>query len=142
MFLLGLQIGYALVLISVAYTDLRERRIPNKIIVPALGVALVAMFYIPGWQSALIGAAVASFVFILPVISFGKQGGMGDVKLAAFIGLILGWPVTFTALVIAILLAAAVALIGVLIGKWNRKSLIPFGPFLSLGALICLFVWS
>lgn len=133
-----LYLAYTAVLVGVAYTDIRERRIPNKVMYPALLAALVFMFYSPGWRTALLGAALGAFVFFLPVVSFGRRGGMGDVKLAAFIGLILGLPGTFTALVIAVASAVVVGLVGVLLGKLDRRSTIPFAPFLALGALVTL----
>jgi leader peptidase (prepilin peptidase)/N-methyltransferase len=135
-------VAYIVVLIAVAYSDFRERRIPNCIIYPAILVALGAMFRFPGWGSALLGGAVAALVFIVPVFIYGpERAGMGDVKLAFFIGLIFGfdWPL-YWALLVGFGSAALVGLVGILLRKMSRKSLLPFGSFLSLGAIALLIV--
>jgi leader peptidase (prepilin peptidase)/N-methyltransferase len=135
-------VAYIVVLIAVAYSDFRERRIPNRIIYPAILVALGAMFRFPGWGSALLGGAVAALVFIVPVFIYGpERAGMGDVKLAFFIGLIFGfdWPL-YWALLVGFGSAALVGLVGILLRKMSRKSLLPFGSFLSLGAIALLIV--
>ncbi|MDJ0754758.1 MAG: A24 family peptidase [Ardenticatenaceae bacterium] len=125
------------ILIAVSISDLRERRVPNKIIVPAIGISLLLMFITPGWRSGLLGAAVGAGFMLIPVVALGKKGGMGDVKLAFFMGLILGYPLIIPALIVAHL-SASLLLIGVLFKKINRQTLIPFAPFLSIGTAIFL----
>ena len=112
---------------------------PNNIMFPAILLGLIAMFYRPGWQSGLIGAAVGAGIMLLPVVTLGKKGGMGDVKLAFFMGLILGFPGVLVALIIAHV-STIFLWIGILLKKLTRKSLIPFAPFLSFGALVILFL--
>jgi prepilin signal peptidase PulO-like enzyme (type II secretory pathway) len=133
-------VAYIFVLIAVAYSDFRERRIPNRIIYPAILVALGAMFHLPGWGSALLGGAVAALVFIVPVFIYGpERAGIGDVKLAFFIGLIFGFSMTlYWALLVGFGSAALVGLVGILLRKMSRKSLLPFGSFLALGAIVFL----
>jgi prepilin signal peptidase PulO-like enzyme (type II secretory pathway) len=133
--------AYIIVLTAVAYSDLRERRIPNRIIYPAILVALGAMFHhFPGWGTALLGGVAAALVFIVPVFIYGSdQAGIGDVKLAFFIGLIFGFSIPLLwALLIGSGSAALVGLVGILLHKMGRKSLLPFGSFLALGAIACL----
>jgi leader peptidase (prepilin peptidase)/N-methyltransferase len=123
-------LAYIVVLTAVAYSDLRERRIPNRIIYPATLVALGAMFHhfpdwgrFPGWGIALLGGVAAALVFIVPVLTF-------------FIGLIFGLSVPLLwALLIGTGSAALVGLVGILLRKMGRKSLLPFGSFLALGAI-------
>ena len=131
---------YIVLLVGVAYSDFRERRIPNRIIYPAILVALGAMFRFPGWGSALLGGAVAALVFIVPVFIYGpERAGIGDVKLAFFIGLIFGFSMTlYWALFVGFGSAALVGLVGILLRKMSRKSLLPFGSFLALGAIAFL----
>jgi prepilin signal peptidase PulO-like enzyme (type II secretory pathway) len=137
---------YLVVLTAVAYSDFRERRIPNRIIYPAILVALGAMFHcpdwgrFPGWGRALLGGAVAALVFIVPVFIYGpERAGIGDVKLAFFIGLIFGFSMTlYWALLVGFGSAALVGLVGILLRKMSRKSLLPFGSFLALGAIAFL----
>ncbi len=133
-------LAYLVALMAVAYSDLRERRIPNRIIYPAILVALGAMFRFPGWGRALLGGAVAALVFIVPVFIYGPdRAGIGDVKLAFFIGLIFGFSMTlYWALLAGFGSAALVGLVGILLRKMGRKSLLPFGSFLAFGAIAFL----
>lgn len=134
-------LAYLAVLIAVAYSDFRERRIPNRIIYPAILVALGAMFRFPGWGTALLGGAIAALVFgIIPVCIYGpERHGIGDVKLAFFIGLIFGLSMAlFWALFAGASSAALVGVVGILLRKMSRKSLLPFGSFLALGAIAFL----
>jgi len=133
-------LAYIVVLTAVAYSDFRERRIPNRIIYPAILVALGAMFHLPGWGSALLGGVAAALVFIVPVFIYGpERAGIGDVKLAFFIGLIFGFSMTlYWALLVGFGSAALVGLIGILLRKMSRKSLLPFGSFMALGAIVVL----
>jgi prepilin signal peptidase PulO-like enzyme (type II secretory pathway) len=133
-------VAYIVVLIAVAYSDFRERRIPNRIIYPATLVALGAMFHFPGWGRAILGGVAASLIFIVPVFVYGpEQAGMGDVKLAFFIGLIFGFSITlYWALLVGFGSAALVGLVGILLRKMSRKSLLPFGSFMALGAIVVL----
>lgn len=133
-------LAYLVALAVVAYTDFRERRIPNRVIYPAILVALGAMFHFPGWGSALLGGATAALIFIVPVFIYGpERAGIGDVKLAFFIGLIFGFSLTlYWALLVGFGSAALVGLAGMLLRKMSRKSLLPFGSFLALGAIAFL----
>jgi leader peptidase (prepilin peptidase)/N-methyltransferase len=63
--------------------------------------------------------------------------GFGDVKLAAFMGLLLGWPHTFTAVFYGVLIAGLVS-IGVIVVRRSMKGAIAYGPYLAAGALILL----
>lgn len=136
--MLILYLIYSAILLTVSYIDVRQGIIPNKFIYPAIAFALVAMFYSPGWQSALLGGVVGTIFLIIPVILYGpERAGIGDVKLCLFLGLILGFPSLVYALIISFVVAAIFALVGIASGKLNRKSTIPFAPFLTLGALVC-----
>jgi leader peptidase (prepilin peptidase)/N-methyltransferase len=95
----------------------------------------------PGWQSSLIGM----FALSVPFFIFAWFGGMGmgDVKLAAGLGALLGWKLTIVSAAVAIFSGGliAIALIVVLkaLGKYRRGIPIPFGPYIALGALATLF---
>ena len=133
-------VAYIVVLVAIAYSDFRERRIPNRIIYPAILVALGAMFHFPGWGRALLGGVAAALVFIVPVFIYGpERAGIGDVKLAFFIGLIFGFDMPlYWALFVGFGSATLVGVVGILLRKMSRKSLLPFGSFLALGAIACL----
>lgn len=130
------------VLIPVALIDLEKRIIPNKILLPAAVAALVAGAVIaPGKvPEQLIAAGAAGGFFLLFALAYPKGMGMGDVKLAAVLGLYLGRSVAvaliagvFAGVVIG---AAVLARLGV---QQGRKTAVPFGPFLALGAIVALF---
>ena len=67
--------------------------------------------------------------------------GWGDVKMAALIGLVTGFPLVFVALFMGIVLGGLVAVILLILGIKKRKEPIPFGPFLALSAVITL-LWG
>jgi leader peptidase (prepilin peptidase)/N-methyltransferase len=129
------------VLVVLSAIDIQRGIIPNRIVLPATGVVLLAQIALfpdraLDWTLAAILAAV---VLVLPHLFKRSWMGMGDVKLALLLGAGLGWGV-FGAVLVAFLCVFPVALL-VLIrgGMAARNTTIPFGPFLSLGALIVLF---
>lgn len=131
----------ASVLVVLSAIDIERRIIPNRIVLPAAGVVLVLQLALfPGqaleWTLAPV---LAALVFILPQL-FGRAWmGMGDVKLVLLIGAALGWGVVGAAL-LGFLLTSPVSLLVLVRGGFGaRKTMIPFGPFLALGALIVLF---
>jgi leader peptidase (prepilin peptidase)/N-methyltransferase len=127
------------VLAAVTATDLERRIVPNRIVVPATVLALLAQtLRDPGvdWLLACLAAGGALFVAAL---AYPAGMGMGDVKLAAFLGAWLGWDV-FAALFVGILASLVPAVI-ILVrhGRAGRKMGIPFAPFLALGGVVALF---
>jgi leader peptidase (prepilin peptidase) / N-methyltransferase len=89
------------------------------------------------------GATSAFFAFLffgfLILITKGRGMGGGDLKLAVFIGLVLGFPGTLIAIMLAFLLGSLVGILLLTIGKKKFGQAIPFGPFLSIGSLAALF---
>jgi leader peptidase (prepilin peptidase) / N-methyltransferase len=130
------------VVAAVAVVDLEERRIPNRIVLPAIAAALVAQIGLdPAQAPRVIGIALAAGLFFyLPMVVFRGGMGMGDVKLAVFLGAALGEAV-IVAIAVAVM-GAFFAAIAILIrnGADGRKSAIPFGPFLALGAAVAVFL--
>jgi prepilin signal peptidase PulO-like enzyme (type II secretory pathway) len=140
----GQALGAAFVVCVVALVtvvDLEERRIPNRIVLPATAAALgVQIALAPREAPKLVGIALAAGLFFyLPMLLFRGGMGMGDVKLAIFLGATLSEAVV-AAIAVAVL-AAFFAAMAVLIrnGVEARKSAIPFGPFLALGAVVAIF---
>lgn len=138
-------IGYALVLILVPLTfiDLDHQILPNKITYPAVPIAigLTAAFDLGRLPEHLIAGAGAFAFMFAAVWVYPKGMGVGDVKLAGVLGLFLGREVV-PALFSAFLLGTVVG-IGVMAAKGvraGRKTKVPFGPFLAVGALIGLYV--
>ena len=138
--LLGLVL--VLLLIPITLIDLDHRIIPNKLTllgaVAALGlVAWTAPGKLP--EHLVAGVAAGGF-FLLAVLAYPRGMGMGDVKLAAVLGLFLGravGPALFVALVAGTLVGAAV--IARKGAREGRKTAVPFGPFLALGGVVALF---
>jgi leader peptidase (prepilin peptidase)/N-methyltransferase len=132
--------GATLVVISAM--DIERGIIPNRIVLPATAIVLVAQIALFPDRAGEWGlaAVLASLFFLIPNVLSGKLMGMGDVKLALLLGAALGWQVA-GAIVLACLCVIPVALVMLARGGLAaRKTTIPFGPFLALGALIMLFV--
>lgn len=89
--------------------------------------------------SLLMGFLIGGFFWSLIIITRGKGMGGGDVKLGAFIGVMLGFPQALFALVLSFLTGAIFSIILLLGGRKKFGQSIAFGPFLSLGSLIMLF---
>jgi leader peptidase (prepilin peptidase) / N-methyltransferase len=131
----------AVALVVLAALDIERGLIPNRIVLPSFGLVLLAQLVVRPERASewVLAALLAAFVLLVPNLIRPAWMGMGDVKLALLIGALLGWG-AFGALLIAFLCTFPVALVLVLRGgSAARKSAIPFGPFLALGALIVLF---
>jgi leader peptidase (prepilin peptidase)/N-methyltransferase len=130
------------VLVPVALIDLDTRIIPNKITFPAAiaAIAAGALTRPSGLPEQLLAGALAGAFLLVFLLLYPRGMGMGDVKLAAVLGLFLGRSVAVALLsgtLIGVVAGAAVmARVGVQAG---RKTAVPFGPFLALGGLIALF---
>jgi leader peptidase (prepilin peptidase) / N-methyltransferase len=127
--------------VPLAFIDVREHRLPDALTLPAYPASLlllgVAAPFVPGgtgrFGHALIGMAAAVALFALLLLAVPSGLGMGDVKLAGPLGAYLGWlgATAFGAgLLAAWLLAAATGLGLMAAGRANRKTQLPFGPFL------------
>jgi leader peptidase (prepilin peptidase)/N-methyltransferase len=137
-------LGLALiaVLVPVALIDLEHRIIPNKImLVAAVAAVAIGLATDPAKvpEQLIAGAAAGGFLLVF-ALAYPRGMGMGDVKLAAVLGLFLGRSVA-VALIAGVLAgtlvgAAIIARTGVSEG---RKTAVPFGPFLALGGVIALF---
>jgi leader peptidase (prepilin peptidase)/N-methyltransferase len=127
------------VLVLVTRTDLEHRLIPDAIVLPG-GVALLALRTIDDptveWIVAALGAGIVLF---LVVLVYPSGLGMGDVKLAAFLGAGLGVSVIVAMFVGFFVAFVPAAILFVRHGRDARKHTIPLGPFLALGGVIALF---
>jgi leader peptidase (prepilin peptidase)/N-methyltransferase len=128
-------------------TDLDQRLLPNELTLPVIPVALV---YALSGRNPLVGdelvlAIVAAIaipaVLYLPSLPFGAGAfGLGDVKLLAGTGLMLGLLRSVSG-VFAGLMVTGVVLVALLAARRiGRRSYVPFGPFLILGALYALLI--
>jgi leader peptidase (prepilin peptidase)/N-methyltransferase len=140
---IALSIALILLVVPAALIDLEHRIIPNSmtalgaIVALALGLALD-----PGGEpQRLIAGAAAGGFLLIAALAYPGGMGMGDVKLAGVMGLFLGRAVA-PAIVIALL---AGVLVGAIViahkgTRAGRKTAVPFGPFLALGAIVATFV--
>lgn len=124
-------------LVAVTITDLELRIIPNRILLVAAPLALVvaAIFDPSSLPERIVAAAGAGGLLFLAALAYPGGMGLGDVKLAATMGLFLGvWVIP--AMLVA-LLAGSLVGIGLIArdGAAARKRAIPFGPFLALGGV-------
>ncbi|MFH1509747.1 MAG: prepilin peptidase [Candidatus Nealsonbacteria bacterium] len=128
-------------LIIIFIFDLKHYIIPDRIVYLAILVSLVWLIYIKADILTTIYALLSSFGFFLLIalVSKGKWMGVGDVKLAFFMGLFLGWPNVLVALFLAFLLGSIVGVFLMLNRKKSFSSEIPFGPFLVSGTLMAFF---
>jgi leader peptidase (prepilin peptidase)/N-methyltransferase len=138
----ALSVVLILIVVPAAVIDLEHRIIPNRI--TALGAVLAIAIGLAldpsGEPERLIAGAAAGGVLLAAALAYPGGMGMGDVKLAAVMGLLLGRAVA-PAVLVALL--AGVAVGAVMIARRGaaegRRTAIPFGPFLALGALVAIF---
>jgi leader peptidase (prepilin peptidase)/N-methyltransferase len=127
------------VLVAITVTDIERRVIPNRIILPALVAALVVQTVREPSVEWVVSALAAGGFFLVLALVYPAGLGMGDVKLAAFMGAWLGRDVAvalFAGSLLGLLPALAVLLRP---GGQGRKETLPYGPFLAAGGVIGLF---
>jgi len=132
---------FAAVLVALSAIDFERRILPDRIVLPSTVVVLGAQVALHPdrtveWIAAGLGASLFLFAAL---VAYPKGMGMGDVKLALLLGVMLGWEVS-VGLMVGML--AALVLGVVLIARHGvaaRKTAIPFGPFLAFGSLVALF---
>jgi prepilin signal peptidase PulO-like enzyme (type II secretory pathway) len=133
---------YAAFLLTVLVIDYEHRRVLNVMLAPAAVVAFLLSF-LPqtplSWESSLAGGAVGLGLFIVVRLLSRGHMGMGDVKLAGVIGLMLGYPPVINALLVGILLGAAAAIYLLVTRRATRRSYMAYAPYLALGALFAMW---
>ncbi|HEX4465721.1 MAG TPA: prepilin peptidase [Solirubrobacteraceae bacterium] len=139
---IALGIVLVLLIVPAALIDLEYRIIPNRI--TGLGAALALVIGTaldPGGEPGrLVAGALAGGFLLLAALAYPGGMGMGDVKLAGMMGLFLGAavaPALFTALLVGVLVGAVV--IARKGAREGRKTAVPFGPFLAVGALVGVY---
>ncbi len=153
---LALVLFYFCIFLVIFFIDIEHHLILNKVVYPSAATALVISIFLPyldfapsivinehfmnlGWSSGIVSSLIgglAGFV-IFTIIALISRGGMGegDIKMVGLIGLIVGYPLIFVPLVIAIVIGGIVALIMIIARIKSRKQSIAFGPFLAIGAM-------
>ncbi len=135
-------------LLAISVIDVRHHKIPNRLVYPA--VLLAAAFVVVGdlagghFQAPTAGIGFLAYGLALLIVALiAPRGmGMGDVKLAGLIGLVLGaikLGLVGVAAGVGILFGGVGAIAAIVLGA-NRKTRIPFGPFMAAGAAVAVFV--
>lgn len=142
-------LGFAAIGISLSLIDLDVKRLPNSIVLPSypvlallLTIAAVTLDDPASLvRAGICGLALFGFYFIL-AFSYPAGMGFGDVKLAGLVGGMLGF-LSYQALLVgafaAFLTGGIVGVLVIALRLGSRKSSIPFGPFMILGALLAVF---
>lgn len=138
----------SLVFLAIFFIDLDFTIIPDSITYPGIPIGL-AVSFIPGamvgWVHSIIGLVVGGGAFmlvgLLGELIFKKEAlGFGDVKYAAMVGAFLGWKKLLLMLIIASFLGSVIGIALILASRKKKESTyIPFGPFLTVGALISIY---
>ncbi len=126
-------------LLVIFVADLKYQIIPDSMVVMGV-IGVIGAIGVTG-ENILAGAGVSAFFLLLWLVTRGKGMGFGDVKLAFFMGLLLGFPNIIIASYLAFLTGAASGVILILLGKKKLKEKIAFGPFLVAGTVIAL-IWG
>ena len=137
-----LGLAFVVLLVPVTLIDLDHRIIPNTLMLvgTVVSVALVLLTQPESLTEHLIAAAAAGGFLLVAALAYPAGMGMGDVKLAAVMGLFLGRNVGPAMLVALVTGSVVGALIIARKGaKEGRKTAIPFGPYLAFGGLVGLF---
>lgn len=136
-------------LIVITFVDFEHQIIPDSmwITIFAGGILLVLDEVINGtfeWRGLLdrvIGIfAVGGLFFLIGVISQGRAMGGGDVKLMAAAGFVLGWKLVILSLFIGAFAGVIYSILSKVIKKTEMRGVVPFGPFLSIGIVVSMFV--
>jgi leader peptidase (prepilin peptidase)/N-methyltransferase len=141
-------------LIVITFIDLEFQIIPDRITLPGIPLGLLAgSLLLPdpflraaplGWKAAVIGA-VSGFLFYYFVAVAGEKifkkeaMGGGDIKMMAMVGGFLGWKAIILTTFLGSLFGSVIGILIMVVKGREKGSLIPFGPFLALGAAISLF---
>ena len=140
--LLLIRLAFACALIVLFVIDLQHRILPNVITLPGIAAGFAASLFLPpGWLSSLIGiVAGGGILFAIAEAYYRLRGieglGMGDVKMLAMIGAVLGWPLMLLTLVFASFAGSLVGVGLMASGRGGMQAALPFGTFLALGALV------
>jgi leader peptidase (prepilin peptidase)/N-methyltransferase len=130
---------FCAVLVVLSSIDIDRRIVPNKIVLPAAVVVLVAQTLVhPSVEWAVSGLGASLFLF-LAALAYPRGMGMGDVKLALLLGFAVGRTVPLALFAGMVFALVPSAVLFARHGVAARKMAIPFAPFLALGGVLALF---
>jgi prepilin signal peptidase PulO-like enzyme (type II secretory pathway) len=128
------------ILLCLALVDFQVRRLPNPLVLALLGWAVVQSFWLgyPTLEMAALGLAVAGAIFLVLAIIGRGALGIGDVKLEAAIGALVGFPAVLLAVFAGVVAGGVAAVFLLVTRKAGRKDPMAYGPYLALGAWLIL----
>ncbi len=138
--------GFITILLIISFIDIDSKTIPDVITIPGIPVLFFASFALPKvtYIDTILGILAGGgslFIVALTYYLLTKKEGMGggDIKLLAMIGATIGWKGVFFTVFIASTVGTLTGLLMMFCTKSNMKMAVPFGPFLSIGAIIYIF---
>lgn len=133
-------------LLAITFIDIDHRIIPDVISLPGIPIGFLVSFAIPSvtWLASLIGILIGGGILLVIAWGYhlitGKEGmGGGDIKLLAMIGAFLGWQGVLFTIIASSFTGTLIGLLVMLRTRQGTKLAVPFGPFLSLGAIMYVF---
>lgn len=136
---------FASIFLTLTLTDLERRLLPNRIVYPSIALAIALSWVWPDASTAEIlaggaaGVTLGVSLFALSLLFGPGAFGMGDVKMIALIGFVVGPASLLVGIFLGTLLAGLMAATLIFARLKSRKDFIPHGPFLAIGAVIALF---
>ena len=134
------------ILIAVTFIDIDHRIIPDRITLPGIPLFFLASFFLPRFtvMDSLLGILAGGGSLYLVAWGYhlltGQEGmGGGDIKLLAMIGAVVGWQGVLFTIFAGSLLGCIIGFSLMIKNSKGMKLAVPFGPFLSMGAIIYLF---
>jgi leader peptidase (prepilin peptidase) / N-methyltransferase len=129
-------------LIIISFIDIDTKTIPNSLLIYILAVGIVSCFFnseMPFYEKLLGIIAGGAPLLLINILSHGNMG-WGDILFTSAAGLLLGWRLSLVSLFFAFIIGAIIGIIYMLAAHKDRKSQIPFGPFLALGMITAVFL--
>lgn len=132
----------AFVFIVLAFYDFLFKEIPDQISLPAFFIAVLFALInnVFTVNELLLGIAIP--VIFFSILHFGSKGrwlGGGDIRIGALMGALLGYPLVIAGLFFGYLFGSIYSVMGLVLKKFDRRSQIPFAPFLLLGTYVTMF---
>jgi len=143
--LLVSRLVFACALIVLFAIDLEHHLLPNAITLPGIAIGFVFSLLLNGWSDALVGivfggGSLLGLYYAWLWLRKEEALGMGDPKMLAMIGAFLGWRMTLLTLIVGSLSGSIVGVALIASGRGHRKSMLPFGCFLAVGAAVAATV--
>lgn len=143
----GVLIVYCALFVHFTFVDLEHSLILNKVVLPALPLSIALFPFSPLGQSwdigeaylrSLEGAGLGFGIMLLVYVASRGGTGAGDVKLAALLGAVLGFPQIAAGLPVGFVIGGLVGIVVLVLRLKGRKDSIPFGPSLVAGTALVL----